>query len=323
MRLLLSFFGLVALTIISPTVFAAENSLLFGQKQAYSVVVRADKKAVVYGKVIVNNPEEVAMKTTTFALPSGVNANDLAVLQIIPPQQCTEYDTADAKKCIKYESREYDFEQSYYGYYDYYPGNINQRAKYQQVEYKKSDSRYTLQLPSPIEGQKQGAYIVAYTTEDFTSGVMGFYSLNFKTLVVPEPVQQVTVSIDVDSDLYTKEKRSSVDYVDGKSDISALQEAKDQAAPSRNIDEIQGLIGSGGIITKTGKSLAPNETFVVKADFTDAEWKLNIGWIIGGIIGFIVSILLILLLMKKASKEDEKYYKNKKERKKWITVRDE
>lgn len=315
--------SLSAVGLRSPTV-KADDSLLFGQKQAYSAIVRTDQKVVTYAKIFLQNPDEKELKNTSFSVPNGVNITNLSVHQILLPTKCKDKAPTNSNQmtanspsaypnnysstdCSTLEKNAYEFDQYGYGYYDYSNTGTDSQYIYKQLTLPKSGNTYNLTLPEPIKSQKRGAYIVSYiATTGYVKGSLGLYDLDFKTLQVPQSVEEVRVAVDVASDLYTKEKRSEISSGGASSDAitSQANETKNGSAQSKDLDKLQGSIGSGGSFTKTGKALAPNEVFVVHGSFADAAWKLNLGWIIGSIIGLIVAIGLVVVLLRKAQQQE-------------------
>ena len=296
----------VASFFILPSV-SADNSLLFGQKHYYTAIVRSDKKVATYAKIVLDNQGDKELKQATFSLPDGVRAQNLSVYQIMQPERCVKYEESvrsysgsDERKCLKKElDKDYNFDQEeYYSYYD-----SNSRLSYKKADLQSQGGKYVASLPEPIKSGQQGAYLISYIAEGYVHGQFGLYSLEFKTLKAPEMVKQVRVAVDVASDLYTKEKRSKIDYEGAENAIAGGASAAN-GIQSRELDRLQSDIGNGGTFTKTGKSLAANEVFVVNGQFADAPWKLNIGWIIGGIIGSAVLIVVVIFLLKKAGQEE-------------------
>jgi hypothetical protein len=319
-------------TVMSATASAvADDSLLFGQKHAYSAVVRSDKKVVTYAKIYLNNPDETELKNSSFTLPEGISVSNLSIYQIILPERCqAEMNKIGAASgvtdnfshdpystnptCSSLEERTFSFDEYGYGYYDYSSASDSQLV-YKEVDSKKRNNTYELNLPSPIKAQKRGAYIVSYiANQGYVSGDFGLYNLKFRTLKVPQSIEQVRVAVDVASDLYTREKRSEITS-STTSDSLKFNMGTEQSASLQNksLDRLQGSIGSGGTFMKTGKNLTPNEEFVVNGEFADEPWKLNIGWIVGGFLGLVLVIGLLILLLKKAQQQERVAHKNRGE----------
>lgn len=289
------------------------ESLLFGQKQAYSAVVRTDQKVVTYAKLFYNNPESTPFSSTSFTVPDGVEVSNLSAYQILLPTKCDGIESDSTKSssstnsydyspsCTSIENDLYNLDSSGY----YYQSDVSLR--YKQISLSKKASTYTFNIPESIAPEGRGAILVSYiATKGYVSGALGFYNLTFKTLQVPQSIQQVNVSVDVASDLYTRANQSSIEHGSLARGMS-ISAAADSSANIQNkgLDELQSSIGSGGTFSKTGKSLVAGETFVVNGEFADAAWKLNIAWIIGGFVALMVVVLLAIFLLKKASSFDK------------------
>lgn len=324
LRLLLLSFIAVMVVVSGSTSqsVSATSSLLFGQKQAYTAVVRTDQKVVTYAKLIYTNPETNAFSKSSFTVPSGVEVSDVSAYQILPPSRCDNEPEKPAERstAYPYESscdtiKENIYDLNSYGYYYYDQSEASLR--YKPVTLQKQGATYSFTLPEPIESQGQGAVLVSYIAhKGYVSGSLGLYSLNFKTLQVPQSIEEVRVAVDVSSDLYTRSGKSSVESSDLFESGLGATAAKSGDVSSSNLDKLQGSIGNGGAFTKTGKSLVANETFVVKGEFADEAWKLNIGWIVGGVIGLIAVLALSFFLMKKANSTNNKALKGTKKGKK-------
>lgn len=311
------------------SVARADTSLLFGQKHAYSATVRPDGKVITYGKVVLNNPDDSPVKETTFTVPKGVEISNLSIYQILVPERCAKEKPATteaqqqepliAPDYPRYETpceyvEQHAFELNEYDTYGY-RGSDDSRLRYSAIKPAQNGNTFTLTLPEPIQPQKRGAYIVAYmVNKGYVNDTLGLYSLQFKTLQVPQAIEEVRVSVDVSSDLYTKVKRSTIQPAteDSLSLTSGASAGADQAVESRNLDKLQSSVGTGGTFTKTGKNLTPNETFVVSGEFADAIWKLYLWWIIGTLVGGILIVVLIIFLLKKADQQSTPKKKGKK-----------
>lgn len=292
---------------------AAEASLLFGQKQAYTAVVRDDTHVVTYGKIYLTNAEAEAMTDTSFTVPDGVKVSNLSVYQITLPERCV--DGTDEKKptgsesvspfyrtettCDRLEEQAFGFDE--YGYYGYYTQiNEDNQLVYKQADLTASGNMYEFDLPEPIKPQERGAYLVSYVaTDGYVTGSFGLYDLAFKTLQVPDSIEQVRVAVDVAEDFYTKAKRSDIQSGAEAADLSQGAATKDGGVTNKSLDRLQSNIGSGGVFTKTGRSLAPNETFVVNGQFADMAWKLNLWPIVWTVGGLLVALVVSILLMRK------------------------
>lgn len=289
----------------------AVSSLLFGQNQSYSAIVRSDGAVVTYAKILLNNQTGEDLAKTKFTAPEGVKLDNLEAYQVLLPERCVTEENPETVKnqttpdynysrtyiapCSDVEEQVFGFSQYSY-YYDESP------LVYKQINTAQKDSTYEVILPEPIKSGKRGAYIVAYSTKDYTKNTLGMYELEFKTLKVDQAIENIRVSVDVSNDLYTKVGKSTIsnDRMDLGDSITTSSVSEGLSMKNSSLDRLQASIGRGGVFEKTGKSLVANETFIVKGSFADAAWKLYIWWIIGGIISLGALIFLTIFLLKKA-----------------------
>lgn len=95
-RILLLLIAAIALVLpVAPA--RAESTLLNGQTQYYTVQLRTDKRAIVYARIIFENPSSSDnLSTYEFSLPSGVSVQDLSAQQILAKST----DTPDCKTYV-------------------------------------------------------------------------------------------------------------------------------------------------------------------------------------------------------------------------------
>lgn len=294
----------------------AATSLLFGQKHAYSAVVRTDKRVVVYGKIFLSNPKDQAVTNASFTLPSGVEASNISIFQVTLSDSCkNSLKTAAPSSedliarpyydsCEQLERNAFGFD-DYYGYY-YDSSDANAKLVYKEIQSAVSGATYSFDLPEAIESNSRGAYLVSYMAEKgFVSGNLGVYDLKFKTLEVADSIEEVRVSVDVSSDLYTRAKRSAITRTSSELSIAdAAKSSSGNGITSDSLDSLQSTIGRGGAFEKTGKALAPNETFVVNGTFADSAWKLYIWQILGLLLAAAVAVAAIVFLLKMANNQN-------------------
>lgn len=320
------FFALVAVGLLAPNAAQANSSLMFGQNQSYSAVVRPDGNVITYGKIYLENTGENELKSTKFTAPDGVKLNGLEVYQITLPERCEnivpseepdqtktrQYPIRYEPDCGTLEAQLFGYNEYYYAYYDRTDSGI----RYQKLEPKQDDQTYTVELSKPLKPKTRGAILVAYSTKDYTKGMFGSYSLEFKTLKVDMAVENVRVAVDVSNDLYTKAGKSKIssDKSGSISDGIKLNASSAKGVESSNLDSLQSQIGQGGTFNKTGKGLIANETFVVKGSFADAQWKLYFWEIVGGIVAILLLVALSVFLLRKADRPSTKTKSSKLER---------
>lgn len=294
---LISLSMLVSMTLLFLTTSvtkAAESGLFFGQSHSYTVVFRGNGEAISFAKVVVTNPSEKPMDDFRFEIPS-VSPTEMAIYQMKLPKQCVNYDYKYSERsCLKYA--EPDYSQRYYG-----GGNSLGEIEYKKIEFDRRGDSYTLKLPTPVESFKTTAIIIAYAAKGYVKVNMGLHKFNFETIKVPSRIQDITVAVDVDSDLVLKGKKSSVNY-DTKTSADSLATMSGSSVSSPELDRIVGNIGSYGPIVKEAKNLAPNESFLVKGEYATSWSRLYLGSIIITVVimlGIILGIYFLARFLKK------------------------
>ena len=258
------------LTFIGNVAFAQSEplSLFFSQKHYYSVIFRGNGEAIVYARLVITNPEDKPMTDFSFEVPKVVTTEMMMLQQTLPPR-CARYDYSKTNvspyPCLEYT--EPDYSSGYY--YDYYGG---QSAQYKKIKYTHEANLYKFSLPAPIEPQKTGVVILAYTARGYVDKSLGVFRFNFETLKVPSRIQEIKVAVDVDSDLYLKGKLANVNY--GVTSMQgALASPPSESFSNKGLDQAVGQIGSYGALVKDAKNLSPNESFSVKGEYS-TSWFL-------------------------------------------------
>ncbi len=270
------------------------SSLLFGQRHSYSVVLRGNGEALVYGRLTVTNPSEQPMSTFSFSIP-GAAADEVAVLEVSGHGPCISY-SQPMPECVRSADGnagclEYDYPQRVCnGYqkmdlsYGGWPGDASYRA----LAVAKEGNLYKATFSEPIPARQSAYLVMAYAARGYVTKSMGVYSFAFKTPQVPARVEDVSVGVEVDSEFVLRGARSSVDYqsVTLEAPTSMALDASLGMQRSAELDRFVPSIGRGQV-SKSAKKLAPNESLIVTGQFAASAWQLN--W------GRIVVTLLVLL----------------------------
>lgn len=323
-----------------------------GQKQYYALQLRSDKKALVYAKIIFENSEGEEKKQLKLKLPQEVQVNDLAILQVLAKggsRNCSAYETLEEwttrnnyspssvknnisyyqdlyqkqRICITYNDNAYDedfdFDSNISSGGDYYSPYYYSRRDTKQFEYKElkvdnQDNTLTVTLENPVKTNKQGAVLVSYTSPSYIQGALGRFTYDFKTFIASERVENVTVAINFDEELYSrtaKQKRETskdinLGSVEGASGSNAIS--------SPTIDNTWYNITSGGRYIKSQGNMIPGDTLEIKGVFATNKALLYIKEIIITII-----VLAILgssgwFLRKKLQQKKAKEINKSKER---------
>lgn len=300
---LLSLLLILSLVANSTLAFAADtvSPLLNGQKHYYSVQLRSDEQALVYGKIIFE-AGDTAQKSIELKLPEGISVSNLSAQQILAKsttRTCTVYETQNdwrertqtdvlsptgasptyeqSRNCITYNeygiNDDFDFDKdtssSSHGYYS--PSYYSTRSsvyEYKDIDVKQDGQTLTFTLPNEIKPHKQGSILVSYTSSDFVSGFFGRFSYEFRTLIAAQMIERATVAINFDEDLYSEQstqKRVSESASDGAGIAQGADSA--QSYRSDSMDDTQLGIGRGGRYVQTQGKMLPGDTLAVKGDF--------------------------------------------------------
>lgn len=278
------------LSIAGPIAAQNQHEILFGQKHWYTVVFRGNGEAVVSAKLVISNPNETPMTDFSFQIP-GAQVNELAIYQVKIPGRCIQYTTtaSEGRVCLKMNQPDY------LSPYDYVSSEFG-NTEYQKITYTVSNNVYHVTLPTPIEKFASSAIILSYAAKGYVDQSMGLSSFTFQTIKIPSRIMEANVTVDVDSDLYLKGKRSSVNY--GNRDNVVAISQTGSVGKSAALDSAVSRIGSYGPIMKTGKNLAPNESFVVKGSYSASWLRMHLASILISTVALIVLLIGIPFLSR-------------------------
>jgi len=281
---LLSFFFLFSYSKVSAVIAPdPEEELLFGQEHSYSVVFRGNKEAIVYAKIVLKNTSKDALRQFVFQIPK-VTPSEMIVYQ-------TTYPTVQNN--------------NYYGS-DRYPiynnNNINQYTK---LDFSNSGSIYTAKLARPVYENGSSTIVIAYAAKGYVTNTLGLYKFKFETIKVPSRISSLRVSVDVDSELYLKGKKSSVNYNDSDTSdyLSAMPTTK--SFSSAEMDSLVRGIGSYGSVNKSANNLASYESLIVKGEYSKSSLRLYLG--------NIVTVIVLIVAIFVGSNYLTKYLKKRKD----------
>jgi hypothetical protein len=255
----------------------AQSGLFFGQDHKYSVIFRGNGEAVVYARIALTNGDEDILRDISFEIP-GVDPSEMVIYQIELPRECIEYDYTGGRRCLEYTDP--DYFQNTYRYPGYYYGGSSGEIEYSKLDFSRTGNLYEVELADPVSSYDSTAVVVAYTAKGYVKNTLGLYRYEFETFKVPSRIQDLSVAIDVDSDLYLKGKKAEVNY---SSDIGSdlLMEASPSAGiTSKQLDNVVGSIGYGGKIVKNAENLSPNESFTVNGQYSKSWLRLYLSTII-------------------------------------------
>jgi hypothetical protein len=186
-------------------------------------------------------------------------------------------------------------------------------VKYQRIQNETQNNTILLNLPTPIEPNKNGSYFVYYRTNAVAQkDVFGAYDYKFVTLQTEDKIHSLQVGIATDADYILKGVQSNVNY-GGTVTMAALPAAEGMTGRSisnTQFDQFYNQIGSG-TITKQASELAPKETYEVKGSYAKSQATLYGKEIATGVGIFlfiiIITIVAINIILRKVSgKKTEK-----------------
>lgn len=283
----------------------AQESLIFGQQHSYSVFVKSNKEAFVFGRLVLINSEDSNLTKSSFRL-SNAKASEMSIYQVILPQECAQYDYSrvGSDKCLRYKNPEYTNDNNYGNNYNY--DTKNESIEYYKINYQESNGNYTFDLAKPVEAHQSTALVVTYATKDYVHELLGRYSFNFETLAVNQRVTKSKVSVTAETGYKLKDAQPKQRddyrrpiYPIGLQSGTALQES----ISNPDIDKLYSHIGNDGEINMAFDNITPNETASVKGMFADSWWKLYLFEIIFVVLGLAGASFFIIFLSKRYSKQ--------------------
>lgn len=298
-----------------PTAASAQESVLLnGQNHLYTMQLRSDKKALVYARIAFTNASpDKELSTYSFSLPDDISAKNLSVQQILMKKEvsqqpaCQTYETLEewhartrynsssqyenTKKCVKYNELstsseyddDYDFKkdtQSSGGYYDYSSyGRSSGTFEYADLKTDPKGSTHNITLASAIKPKKQGSVLVSFTTDDFiTGGFLGRNNYKVRTLVTKQMIDEATIAINFDEDLYSKQaqqkRASSPKAADNLSISGGAEASRGNSYESPSMDSMSSSVGKAGMYVKKQSSLLPGDTLDVSGVFATNKTAL-------------------------------------------------
>jgi hypothetical protein len=258
--------GMIAPEFVPP--YPGGEPGFLGQDHAYTVVFRGNGEAVVSARVVLTNKGEAPLSEISLRVPF-VEPKDIFVYQVLREKQCVRYGISvydPATRAYPQVCEEYA-DPDYYNYWGV--------SKYQKAGVTIEGDTITITLLTPIKANGSGSYFMYFRTGGFVNkNIFGAFNYEFETLKVNDDIRNLSVGIDVDSDLYLKGVKGEIDY---RIDFTSTESFKavGGAVPVANsaIDSFYGNIGYGRI-TKTASNLAPLESYSVTGSYATNRLKL-------------------------------------------------
>lgn len=257
----------------------------YGQTQSYSVLFRGNGEAVVWATVSVTNGDAAPVSEISLTTP-GMTLSSLEAWQEIPrgvvcwnAQTNASQDLPAAESCdplgVLY---------SPIGFKSYY---------YQKLSPRVSAGTLTVSLFSFIQKDKTGTILLSYRgTGMVKAEPFGRKAFEFKTLAAKQIVRSVSVSADVDTDLYLAGKRADVNYAEQFSSLGASVSSSPDMGVAASAP-VSRNVGVGGSIYKTASELSPGDTLRVRGVYASSVFGLiypTLGW------GLLPIVLVVVAL---------------------------
>ena len=288
--------ALIVLFALTPATGNAQGNLLFGQRHSYTVTFRGNGEAIVYARLIITNSGDTLLNDFNFEIPSA-NISDLIVVQQKQTKTCIRYQTiGNTRVCDQYSEPNFDNQ-------FYRSGSTLSLAEYQKAKFNSPEKgKYSVTLPFPISPNESGSLIMAYAAKGYVTNRLGLYKYAFQTIKVDGRVAESRVGVDVDSDLFIRGKRAEVNYVPFADSVDQTSYTANLglgvSTKSESLDNLSYRIGSGGLIVKTAKNLAPFENFIIRGQYATSQSRLYMNNIITTIIILSIAIAAAYLLRK-------------------------
>lgn len=323
-----------------------------GERHFYTVQMRSDGRAMTYAKLTFTNDEEEGQTSYEFKLPEGVKAVGLSAQQVLAPKKsekiCKTYETREKvaqrvlfynlnsdsaedeeiyktnRQCLEYAQSEavghdedYKFYENAIGSNSYYRSSYYKNKEdsgfiYTKVDLKEADGKYIITLDQPIKPGKEGAVLVAYVSDSFTTSFLGRFSYTYKTLMTTKnTIDEANISINFDDDLYAKNTAVQTrNYSPSSSGGGlSLSAGLDVAKSNSSIDDKTDGIGRGGFILKKQEKILPEETAEIKGVYATTKFMVAIGDIIKKLliaVAVLAAVLLVAYLYRRYRKKHPK-----------------
>lgn len=268
-----------ALSLVKPAPPQPSSSLLFGQQQNYTVTFRGNGEAVVLARMVFSNQKDVPLTELSFRIPKG-QIQDQMAFQVIADRQCIQYNSS---VCVEYRDPDYQY--------------LGGSARYQKAKTGIEGDTLTVTLPTSVGQGYGGSILLAYRGFGYAKkNLFGAYEYAFETLKASESIQELTVGILTDSDLYLKGAKGKVNYgimMDSAS-VSEMRMGA-PAMPNSRLDQMYNQIGYGGL-QKKATNLQPMESYTVKGTYADMAIKLYMKEVLVGIAVAIVFLMVFIFI---------------------------
>ncbi len=270
---------------------SSSSANLFGQRQAYDVVLLSDGDAVVNARINLSNTGSSSLK---YSIVNGQLQNVTAYQEVI----CSELPIIRTSKAanVSIESNpEIHFSTST-NIPECYPGlaehPLNSSTPlayyfpssyefYKSIAVTKSVNAFTLSLPQSVNEDQSTTIVMLYSESGVSHKSLGMHYYSLQTLKTAGPVNDVNVGISVEGNyvLANSGKSTNATPVISPNELSSNLQAGSVVPPgsavNADINSYVNSIGDNGGITKQALFLLPQKTLTITGRFAGSTFLLN------------------------------------------------
>ena len=252
-----------------------------GNNHNYSVTVKSSGMLVVDARIVLSNSTNEPISNYSFGGLGELKGKPSGYQQIVG-RHCDKIDY-NAQKCLAYGDP--DYSSSYY-----YSDGYDEANKYQALDLKVDGNNLSFSLPTPLAPYKETAVVLSYyVSGQTTNGLFGQRKFKFSSLEDQSLIKNVSVSINMDADLFVKSNRSSVTSPSSSSNSGLT--IGSAAVSSKSFDTaVSGIGYYGNWMNKTGLNIVPGERFNVSGTYSTTWFGLY--WK-----NLLIALIIILLII--------------------------
>lgn len=182
---------------------------------------------------------------------------------------------------------------------DYYDSYWSGTTDYNELNYDQFGDEIEITLSQPLAPKRSTSIIMYYRAFGYTKKTFpGTFRYAFETLQTSNTIQNLTVAVETDSDLYLKGVKGKTNYriEEGIAMLKSPSMAADSAMGTRFNSYYQN-IGQGSLQKTTG-NLQAGDSYTVTGVYADAVYKLYLKETAVGILVAIAVIALLILIVR-------------------------
>jgi len=179
-------------------------------------------------------------------------------------------------------------------YYNYWSGT----SEYKKVNFEKFGDEIEIKLSKPLATNQSASLVLYYRAFGYAKKTFpGRFRYAFETLETNKSIQNLTVAIETDSDLYIKGAKGKTNYRVEEGVAMLRSSPTSIGAEGGGFDSYYQQIGQG-TVQKTASNLQAGESYTVTGVYADAVYKLYLKEIVVGIILAIAAVAFLILIVR-------------------------